>query len=211
MPVADPLSKTHPELAAQWHPTRNGGLTPEDVRANSYKKVWWLCPKDTRHEWEAKVGHRTRYGNACSYCSGRKTLPDMTLAVLFPAIAAEWQPTKNGVLRPETLSPGSMKRIWWQCLKDSTHAWPASAAQRTRQKTGCPFCAGRRQSQGNSFAARYPKLLEEWHPTLNGDLRPGQMIANSCEMVWWQCAKNAEHIWQTQARTRIKRASVVRD
>ena len=56
MSVADPLSKTHPELAAQWHPTRNEGLTPEDVRANSYKKVWWVCGKG--HEWDSRVNRR---------------------------------------------------------------------------------------------------------------------------------------------------------
>lgn len=33
-----PLSVTHPELAAQWHPTKNAELTP-----GSGKKVWWQC------------------------------------------------------------------------------------------------------------------------------------------------------------------------
>lgn len=40
-----PLSTTHPELAAQWHPTRNGNLTPDKVTAGSARRVWWLCEK----------------------------------------------------------------------------------------------------------------------------------------------------------------------
>ena len=40
--LAVPLSVTHPDLAAQWHPTRNGPLTPDAVRAGTSAKVWCL-------------------------------------------------------------------------------------------------------------------------------------------------------------------------
>ena len=39
------LSETHPELAKQWHPTKNGELTPNDVTPGSSKIVWWKCDK----------------------------------------------------------------------------------------------------------------------------------------------------------------------
>ena len=35
-----PLSKTHPELAKEWHPTKNDNLTADDVTAGSGKKVY---------------------------------------------------------------------------------------------------------------------------------------------------------------------------
>lgn len=31
--MKNPLSIISPQLAAQWHPTKNGGLTPEQVSA----------------------------------------------------------------------------------------------------------------------------------------------------------------------------------
>ena len=34
----EPLSVTHPDLAKEWHPTKNGELTPNDVTAGSDKK-----------------------------------------------------------------------------------------------------------------------------------------------------------------------------
>ena len=37
------LASTSPELAAEWHPTKNGGLTPEMVTYGSEKNVWWKC------------------------------------------------------------------------------------------------------------------------------------------------------------------------
>lgn len=36
------LQTVNPELAKQWHPTKNGNLKPADVTAYSRKKVWWL-------------------------------------------------------------------------------------------------------------------------------------------------------------------------
>ena len=38
------LASIEPEIAAEWHPTLNGALTPEMVTAGSNRKVWWLCP-----------------------------------------------------------------------------------------------------------------------------------------------------------------------
>ena len=36
------VAETHPELAVQWHSTKNGTLTPEMVTCGMSKKVWWL-------------------------------------------------------------------------------------------------------------------------------------------------------------------------
>jgi Probable Zinc-ribbon domain len=37
------LAEKFPEVAADWHPARNGDLTPSDVGYASNKKVWWQC------------------------------------------------------------------------------------------------------------------------------------------------------------------------
>jgi hypothetical protein len=63
------LQIINPNLAKEWHPTRNGFLTPGDVTPFSNKKVWWLCSKD--HEWEATISNRSN-GRGCPYCAGRK-------------------------------------------------------------------------------------------------------------------------------------------
>lgn len=59
------LATVRPDLAAEWHPTKNGKLGPADVLPNSVRKVWWLCPAG--HEYECKPNHR--YGNhGCPKC-----------------------------------------------------------------------------------------------------------------------------------------------
>ncbi|MEX2437647.1 MAG: zinc-ribbon domain-containing protein [Candidatus Babeliales bacterium] len=46
------LIETHPEIAQEWHPDKNGELTPYDVTAGSNKYVWWICEKG--HEYRTK-------------------------------------------------------------------------------------------------------------------------------------------------------------
>ncbi len=65
------LQVVNPDLAKEWHPTKNEDLNPEDVTSGSNKKVWWLCNEG--HEWEAQINSRNS-GRGCPYCSGRRKL-----------------------------------------------------------------------------------------------------------------------------------------
>jgi hypothetical protein len=71
--ASNSLASLRPDLAAQWHPTRNGELTPGDVGAGSAQKVWWRCPVNPRHEFRAAVNQRAdtgaRQGTGCPLCS----------------------------------------------------------------------------------------------------------------------------------------------
>jgi hypothetical protein len=50
------LESTHPELAQQWHPTKNGDLTPLNINIGfGKKKIWWKCPKGDDHIWNTKI------------------------------------------------------------------------------------------------------------------------------------------------------------
>lgn len=136
------LATLQPKLAAEWHPTLNGGLTPSDVLEGSHYMAWWICEKG--HEWQAMVKARVN-GSGCPYCANKKVLAGFNdLATLEPKIAAEWHPTLNGDLTPEQVTVGSHKRVWWQC--SSGHVWEAviySRAGQSSRKSGCPICAGR--------------------------------------------------------------------
>lgn len=68
------LETLFPDIAKEWHPSKNAELTPSNVTAYSQKKVWWLCPMG--HSYEQTVERRVRRGSACYYCSGHKVLKD---------------------------------------------------------------------------------------------------------------------------------------
>ena len=73
------LAEANPELAKQWHPTKNGELTPGDVTHGSHKKVWWKCEVADDHEWESVIKNRSN-GTTCLCCSNQKIVLSNCLA-----------------------------------------------------------------------------------------------------------------------------------
>ena len=66
------LATKRPDIAEQWHPTKNGELTAQDFTAGSEKKVWWVCSK-CGYEWEAQINNRTSTKYAlCPMCRKKK-------------------------------------------------------------------------------------------------------------------------------------------
>ncbi len=127
-----------PEVAVEWHPSKNGDLKPEEFTGHSNKKVWWLCPKG--HSYDASINNRTgKNSRGCPYCAGKRVSNENNLLFLFPKIASEWHPTKNGELKPDEVSYGSNKKVWWLCPKG--HSYNSVISDRTRKKPqGCIHC-----------------------------------------------------------------------
>ena len=69
------ITITHPSIAAEWHPTKNEGLTPQDITHSMRKKVWWLCT--CGYEWYTYISNRTQPSikSGCPRCNwkGYKT------------------------------------------------------------------------------------------------------------------------------------------
>lgn len=190
------------ELAAQWHPTKNGNLTPEMVSPGSSKKVWWLG-KDCQHEWNDTISNRvkTKTGTGCSICLNKRVLAGFNdLGTVNPEVAAQWHPTKNGELTPAMIVAGSGKKVWWQCTLG--HEWDMQIASRTRQHQNCPYCSGKRILVGfNDLATTHSLLVEEWHPTKNGELTPRETTFGSTTRVWW-LGKDCQHEWDAPVYVR---------
>lgn len=136
----NPLSVLFPNLAHQWHPTKNAELKPEQVPASSKDRAWWRCSKNAAHEWEATIASRTTGRRGCPRCFEEQSSTTNSLAALFPALAAEWHPTKNGLLPPSAVRPYSGKKRWWKCSMGEDHEWEAAVLSRTSLGTGCPRC-----------------------------------------------------------------------
>lgn len=145
------LAKTHPEIAKQWHPTKNGKLTPFDIHSgNQTIKIWWKCDKGDDHEWQTyaqkrknsysyiKTGKRKK-DDGCPFCYGRIASKDYNLKLYYPKIAKEFDEIKNGIKSNE-VTPVSGKKVWWICSKNKTHTWMTRIASRTTTGTNCPYC-----------------------------------------------------------------------
>ncbi|PKM51952.1 MAG: hypothetical protein CVV02_04900 [Firmicutes bacterium HGW-Firmicutes-7] len=183
------LAFKNPNLAKDWHPTKNGNMKPDNVTASSAKKVWWQCKKSD--EWRATINSRAQ-GAGCPYCAGQRAIKGETdLATVNPRIAKEWHPTKNGDLKPDSVKVQSGKKVWWLCEKG--HEWETRISH--RHISGCPYCSGKRVIEGETdLATVNPQLAKEWHPTKNRILEPNDVTAKSGRKVWWQCKKG--HEWK---------------
>ena len=191
---ANDLATVRPDLAAEWHPTRNGELTPTGVTTGASRpKVWWrrsCVPGQDPHEWEAAVGDRARRGDGCAVCRGFQIqVGGNDLATARPDLAAQWHPTRNGDQRPTGVTQFSNRVVWWQreCVRGQIpHEWATTVANRS-SGNGCPVCTGAQVQAGvNDLATVRPDLAAQWHPTRNGELTPGQVTVGSGHAVWWQ-------------------------
>ena len=336
------LSALFPEIAKEWHPTKNGKLKPSEITAGSNKKIWWQCKK--KHIWQASPATRQRSG--CKKCTGKGIsymeirlftelillfkdikwsyqykgyqadlfIPNLNLAieidgyywhrkenrkkfdikknqffkknninlirvrenglsllntkndyntkffynskivvdellekiVLFvdsknihksinnykklrtfhnnnsfrkicanlPApifensleykhkeISEEWDYSKNFPLIPSMFKSSSNLLISWKCKKNN-HSFKATIGNRTILKRGCPFCAGRYATKDNNLKKTHKNLIKEWHPQLNGELKPEQFTPVSGQYVWWICSKG--HAYRKTIARRVK-------
>ena len=127
-----------PDVAKEWHPTKNGEHRPENFTFGSGRMFWWLCPNG--HPYKATVCNRTAKNSptGCPFCTGQKINETNNFKARYPGVALEWHPTKNGTLKPEEVMPGSDKKVWWLCPKG--HSYEATLGSRALQGTGCSKC-----------------------------------------------------------------------
>jgi len=199
IPHQTDLVTRYPEVAAQWHPTKNGKTQPSEVMPHTHKRYWWLCERG--HEWQVAPSALIQ-GSGCPYCAGKKAIPGETdLVTLRPDLAAEWDGTRNGKLTPQLVSPGSAKKVWWVCQRG--HPYQAHVFSRA-EGTGCPYCAGKKVWPGfNDLATTHPHLVPDWHRELNGELTPEKVTRGSHKAVWWQCREG--HVWKAVVFSRARK------
>lgn len=148
------LATKNPVLASEWHPTKNGDLTPYDVTEGSGKEAWWLCNKNKKHEWHTLIKDR----RGCPYCSHRH-LPSEDYNLLFdnPKLCEEWNYEKNTKL-PEEYTPHSGQFALWKC-KECGHEWEAVIASRNNG-VNCPECA---ESKGEITIRNWLRLYNIYY------------------------------------------------
>jgi len=178
------LRKTHPSLASEWIISKNT-LSTGQIGAGSHKKAWWKCKNG--HEWLAEIKSRVS-GNGCPYCAGKQADENSNIDVLFPEIAKQWHPLKNGDLKSKDFVSGSSKNIWWKCKNG--HEWKEQVLKRTARKYGCRRC--------ESFAYKYPNLTKDW--SSKNLLQPSDFSPKSGTIVWWKCDEGHEYKQEIRGR-----------
>ena len=196
--TTDLLSK-FPDIAKEWHPTKNGNLKPDCVSYGSDKKAWWICPNG--HTYSSSPNARTSNNRGCPYCNGHMVLKGFNdLKTLFPQIAIEWCHSKNDPVSPDMIFPHSKEKYWWVCPSCKTE-YLAAVSNRTNG-TGCPKCSLRHHS---SFAEQaiffyiskcYPDATNRYTDIFNTKMEldiyiPSLKIGVEYDGAYWHNSKDS--------------------
>ena len=199
------IQTTHPDVAKQWHPTKNGEVTTSNISAGSMYEAWWLLPYDDpitgKHfdfEWKSAVDNRTNKKVGCPFLSNPAKAVWSgfnDLATRCPELIKEWDYEKNSI-KPTDILPGSNQVVHWKLeycdpTTGKTHIfkWKETPNNRTRNNLGCPYLTNHQiKSDFNSINALYPEVLKEWDYEKNEKigLYPDKVSPNSGRKAWWK-------------------------
>ena len=201
MSVKNSIEITNPEIAKEWHPTKNGSLKPKDVTKGSGKKVWWLMPYDDpktgKHwdfEWKARIADRCGRDRGCPQLRGQKVEVGFNdLGTLFPEIASEWDYQSNQGLTPFDVPFGTGKKAHWVYHYDDPRTgkhwdfrWEATINSRTNLGRGCPQLSNQKVEVGfNDLATTNPETARLWDYELNNGITPQDVTAGSTKKYHW--------------------------
>ena len=194
------LATIYPELVAEWHPTKNGQMTPYNTGAGSSKQIWWVKhyddPKTGKHfdfEWHSSIIDKLKYG--CPYLSkpAKRVMPGFNdIFTDFPDLKTEWDYEKN-TENPLELTSGSAKKVFWKC--SNNHSYEMKIYHRTTGHS-CPYCAGQKVIPGvDDLVTLNPDFLKEWDYEKNVGINPKDYKLHSNKSVWWKCEMG--HEWKT--------------
>jgi len=73
-PICTSFGFNQPDAAKEWHPTKNGDLTPYDLPEKSQKEAWFICSKCSS-EYSTRIAYRaSRKTDNCPYCKEKSGL-----------------------------------------------------------------------------------------------------------------------------------------
>lgn len=161
----------------EWMKEKNKNIDPLMLTDRSKKLLWWKCSSN-QHVVQQSIRNRIKQG--CKICSDGLMVDH---AYLFD----EWDDEKNLGIDFNSYTAKSAKKVWWKCLKYG-HSWEALIVSRTAGGN-CPYCSGRKVSQGfNDLAHVKPYLLEQWDYKRN-QIQPTEVTVGSERVTWWKCAE----------------------
>ena len=188
IPGVNDVATTHPKAAALMVDKK----LRTKLTGSSNKKVEFWCGNPKHDHWTAPLSNVARQGTRCPQCSGRRPVSGKSdLATTHPKLAAELVDQSLAT----TLKPGSNASVLWQCAVNPDHRWKATPYSRTKKKTGCPYCSGRKIAPGvNGLATTHPDLATQ----LVDQSLATKVSKGGTKLVQWQCTVNPSQTLLTE-------------
>ena len=194
------LSTIHPKIASEWHPTKNGTLSPKQFTHGSGKEIWWQCEKG--HEWKNSILNRTSQKQNCPYCGNQKIISgNNDLATTHPKLKIFFDTQANKFKLEEIrLLSNKAANITWQCEKG--HKWKQSAKSLIKTYS-CSICEGRKIIPGiNDVLTLYPFIIPYTLP--NNKRKLSYLNHKSSEILQWKCLNGLNHVFKASVKSVIQ-------
>lgn len=130
------LSAIFPGVSDDWDLERNHSRPSQHLPSENKIKYWWKCQFD--HSYQMTINARTNQGSGCPYCAGQAVNDTNSLVSTNPELVKQWSFERNLEVRPEFVTAGSNKKVWWRCKYG--HEWKAAIYSRASGK-GCAKCS----------------------------------------------------------------------
>lgn len=204
---SESIRSADPELAAIWHPTRNGDLTPENTPVNYRKPLWWKSVQCCGYEWQEDItqrtlGRRPQAGRGHFYCPRCQSVWG-SLAWQDPELAAEWHPDND--FTAWHVKPFSAGRaVKWRCSVNPAHEWEAAVIDRSAGRL-CPLCSTAGTSQVEKTFLRAAQAIDpEAAPAKIGRWLVDVLVPNAKLVIeydgeYWHRGKHDTDVRKTRA------------
>ena len=174
----NPMVAQVPELAREWHPTKNQSCDPSLTSSGSPRTYWWQCANG--HEYERSALLQSR-GVRCSTC--------LSVGYKHQVLVEYWDFEQN-TESIYSITPGSSKKVYWLCpSKHSILRSPAKVIVRglccVAKSDGTHRKSSALRVGENDLKTMRPDLLSYWSP--NEPSKPDEYLPNSLKKVLWRC------------------------
>lgn len=179
------FAQNFPELAKMW--SNNNKLRAEEIPPTYTGLVLWKCKHG--HEWARRISLQIKL-QTCPYCEQE----EKNFFEHHPEMLDCWDEELNGNIETKTVMPYSNKKYHWIC--ENGHKYQAAPEYLMRKKSRCPIC--------NSAGFNRPDIVDEWHPTKNGNKLPFDYSKKSQHNAWFICS-NCGQEYMSRIAARVSR------
>lgn len=180
------LYAKNPSLAQQW--SKKNTISPKEISPSSMFKVWWVCPDDDSHTWQASPNSRSA-GKGCPLCSGTTAISGKNdIATTHPELVKLWD--KDNQKKPSELKFSTKTKI--------SFVFPCGHKILSTPSTlpsKCPQC-----HPPQSLLSQYaPELRQEYSE--DNKVPFDDLSYNSAYRALWECTEG--HQWEAVVYQRV--------